>query len=158
MPVGLHLLRHPTISLTQEPDTFGLANLFQVLESNIGIIGACLPTLRQPLRQAFPRVFGTAPIPSKPSRPYYDDRFTDEYVMQNFSNDKKNSGKRTWHDVSVTGPDLFKSSPRKSDEMHIIHDGTEFDNHSGGSLNETAGSQAYKQIRKDTSYSVRVAE
>ena len=77
--------------------------------------------------------------------------------MQNFSNDKKNSGKRTWHDVSVSGPELFKSSPRKSDEWRIIQDGPEFDNNSGGSLNETGGSRAHHQIRKDVSYSVRAA-
>ena len=123
----------------------------------MGIIGACLPILRQPLRAAFPRIFGTTPITSKPPRPYYDDRFTDEYVMQNFSGDKKNSGKRTWHDVSVSGPELFKSSPRKSDEMHIIHDGLEFDNHSGASLNEAGAARGLNQIRKETSYSVRSA-
>lgn len=121
----------------------------------MGIIGSCLPILRQPLRSAFPRVFGTAPIDSKPPRPYYDDRFTEDYVMQNFSNDKKSSAKRNWHDVSVSGPDLFKSSPRKSDEMEIIHAGAEFDKSSDGSrIRETGG---LREIRKETSYSVNVA-
>lgn len=121
----------------------------------MGIIGACLPILRQPLRAAFPRIFGTEPATSKPR--YYDNRFENEYVLQNFSTDKKSSGKRTWNDVSISGPELFKSTPRKSDEMHIVHYGADFDNHSGGSLNETTGSQAQRQIRKETSYSVRSA-
>lgn len=153
----VHRILVSIISCSQFPDTFALANLFQVIESNMGIIGSCLPILRQPLRTAFPRIFGTAPVTSGPARPYYDDRFTEDYVMQNFS-DKKSSGKRTWHDVSVSGPELFKSTPRKSDEMQIIHNGAEFDEHSGGSMNEaTGGPDAHRQIRKETSYSVNVA-
>lgn len=118
----------------------------------MGIIGSCLPILRQPLRMAFPRVFGTAPADSKQRRPYYDDTFTDNYVLQNFSNDKKGSAKRTWHDVSVSGPELFRSAPRKSDEMEIVHAGAEFDKRS-----DTTPYRSEQQIRKETSYSVNVA-
>lgn len=138
-------------------DTFGLANLFQLIQSCIGIIGACLPILRQPLRAAFPKIFGTAPATSRQRRYYEDDQFTDEYVLQNYSGDKKGGNKRAWHDVSISGPEIFKSVERKSDEMHIIHNGAAFDNNSGGSWNEPAGSRNQDHIRKDMSYSVRSA-
>ncbi|KAI7212952.1 hypothetical protein KC333_g6850 [Hortaea werneckii] len=143
--------------------TFALANLFQVLESNFGIIGACLPILRVPLRQHLPRIFGsTSPRYGDPSNPpdYYDDSFRDRYVLQKFShntsfgsssdrsrrNNTKDGGNTSWRDVSVSsgGCPGKKShhhhhkgsesahSPRRSDELGIIHEGALPDG-SGGS-------------------------
>ncbi|KAI6897476.1 hypothetical protein KC334_g10290 [Hortaea werneckii] len=132
--------------------TFALANLFQVLESNFGIIGACLPILRVPLKQHLPRIFGsTSPRYGDPSAPpdYYDDSFRDRYVLQKFSHNtsfsssdrsrrnKKDGGNTSWRDVSVSsggpgkkshhhhhhkGSDSAQSS-RRSDELGIIHEG-----------------------------------
>ncbi|GAB1738719.1 hypothetical protein NU219Hw_g3514t1 [Hortaea werneckii] len=100
--------------------TFALANLFQVLESNFGIIGACLPILRVPLKQHLPRLFGsTSPRYGDPSAPpdyYYDDSFRDRYVLQKFSHntsfsssdrsrrnhENKDGGKTSWRDISVS--------------------------------------------------------
>ncbi|KAI6813967.1 hypothetical protein KC340_g16310 [Hortaea werneckii] len=147
--------------------TFALANLFQVLESNFGIIGACLPILRVPLKQHLPRIFGsTSPRYGDPSNPpdYYDDSFRDRYVLQKFShntslsssngsrrNNTKYGGNTSWRDVSVSsggpgGEKKFHShkhhhhhkgsdsahSPRRSDELGIIHEGALPDG-SGGS-------------------------
>ncbi|KAI7350739.1 hypothetical protein KC354_g12686 [Hortaea werneckii] len=152
--------------------TFALANLFQVLESNFGIIGACLPILRVPLKQHLPRIFGsTSPRYGDPSAPpdYYDDNsFRDRYVLQKFShntsfgsssdhsrrNNIKDGGNTSWRDVSVSvssgggsggGEKKFHShrhhhhkgsdsahSPRRSDELGIIHEGALPDG-SGGS-------------------------
>lgn len=93
---------------------------------------------------------------SKRSRPYYDDRFTDEYVMQNYSDGQKEGSKRTWHDVSVKGPDVFKSSgsERKSDELGIMHNASEFDNHSSGAAT-IRSMEPSNTIRKNTSYTVQ---
>ncbi|KAI7238114.1 hypothetical protein KC330_g2754 [Hortaea werneckii] len=142
--------------------TFALANLFQVLESNFGIIGACLPILRVPLRQHLPRIFGsTSPRYGDPSNPpdYYDDSFRDRYVLQKFSHNtsfgsssdrsrrdkNKDGGNTSWRDVSVSsggGPGKKSHhhhkgsdsahSPRRSDELGIIHEGALPDG-SGGS-------------------------
>ncbi|KAI7156395.1 hypothetical protein KC349_g6311 [Hortaea werneckii] len=146
--------------------TFALANLFQVLESNFGIIGACLPILRVPLRQHLPRIFGsTSPRYGDPSNPpdyYDDDTFRDRYVLQKFSHttsfgsgsnrsrrekNTKDGGNTSWRDVSVSsggGPGKKSHhhhhhkgsdsahSPRRSDELGIIHEGALPDG-SGGS-------------------------
>ncbi|KAK5114282.1 hypothetical protein LTR62_002533 [Meristemomyces frigidus] len=105
---------------------FALANLFQVLESNMGIIGACLPVLRIPAKQYLPRLFGGSKDSGRQSSPYYEsgDSFTDRYVLQKVSSDRpKDSG---WHNVSVSGGDLFRSSARrKSDELGIIEESAE---------------------------------
>ncbi|KAK5116045.1 hypothetical protein LTR85_009327 [Meristemomyces frigidus] len=129
--------------------SFGLANLFQVLESNMGIIGACLPVMRQPLREYFPRIFGRSKISSGPS-PYYGDRFTDQYAMQSVSSRQKG------HNVTVSGPDLFRSAPRKSDELGIINEAVETgDRDSGGEMDgRSSTSQVQNAIRKNVVVSV----
>jgi len=141
--------------------TFALANLFQVLESNIGIIGACLPVMRQPLRQYLPRLFGTSRN-GKPSRSYYaDDRFVDQYVLQNVSGGQKQGSQGTWHDVSISGPlhtQHHKSASRESDELRIIDGMAEVghrDGDSGGELDEKSSkSHRSNAIRKDVVVSV----
>ena len=98
--------------------TFALANLFQVFESNFGIIGACLPILRVPLKQYLPRIFGSSTRYGDPSAPpdYYDDSFRDRYVLQKFSHNTsfgsssngsrgrrhKDGSNTSWRDVSVS--------------------------------------------------------
>ena len=102
----------------------------------MGIIGACLPVMRQPLKQFLPRLFGS----SKSAGRYYDDRFTDEYVLQNVSNPQKDGSNTTWHNVSVSGPEYFRpSQQRKSDELRIIGDTLEnADRDSGAEVDGTS--------------------
>lgn len=108
--------------LTRDTDTFGLANLFQVLESNMGIIGACLPVMRQPLKQLFPRLFGASKSPAVPSPYYSDDTFANQYALKEILSRQRDGSGTSWHKVSLSGPELFKSAPRNSDELGIIHD------------------------------------
>ncbi|KAH9909597.1 hypothetical protein F4778DRAFT_711975 [Xylariomycetidae sp. FL2044] len=102
--------------------TFGMANLFQVLESNIGIITSCLPILRAPLRQMFPRVFGT-PRTNR-AHYYYEDRHENTFALNYSTGQSKASvrGSRRTMDTK-SDPDAFnKLAPRKSDELSIIHE------------------------------------
>lgn len=123
--------------------TFALANLFQVLESNVGIIGACLPILRVPLKQHLPRIFGsTSPRYGDPSAPpdYYDDHsFRDRYVLQKFSHTtsfgsgsdrsrrNKDGGKTSWRDISVSssGGGGGGGGPREKKSPHHYYKGSE---------------------------------
>ncbi|KAI7480633.1 hypothetical protein D0860_06989 [Hortaea werneckii] len=146
--------------------TFALANLFQVLESNFGIIGACLPILRVPLKQYLPRVFGSSVRYGDPSAPpdYYDDSFRDRYVLQKFSHNTsltsssngsrgrrhKDGSTTSWRDVSVSsgggghGKKFHQhhagsdsaQTSRRSDELGIIHEGAVPDG-SGSPLSNT---------------------
>lgn len=101
----------------------------------MGIIGACLPVMRQPFKQYFPYLFGGTRTAKGPSRYYFEDRLTDDYVLQNVSNRQKDGSSSTWHNVSVSGPELFKSARRKSDELGIIGETVESrDTDSGGEM------------------------
>lgn len=108
------------LKLTPQSVTYALANLFQVLESNFGIICACLPVLRIPLKQFLPKIFGST---RRASHAYYtDDSFERQYVMQSISNKDK-----SWRDVSVSANGKLKSSGRRmsEDELGIITESTE---------------------------------
>lgn len=142
--------------LMSDADTFALANLFQVLESNMGIIGACLPVMRQPLRQYFPRLFGGSKGSKGPSPYYTDDRFRNQYGLQNVSGRQRDGSNSTWHNVSVSGPELWKSAPRKSDELGIISETVETgDRDSGRELDEGSPmSLSQNGIRKNVAFSV----
>jgi len=137
--------------LTRDTVTFALANLFQVLESNMGIIGACLPVMRQPLKQAFPRMFGTSRR-TKSSRPdFSDDRFVEQYMLQSVSHRHKCGGSASWNDVS--GP--HGSGARKSDELEIIDKDVDAGQryHAGG-YDADSDLQLISGIRKDVVVSV----
>ncbi|RMY90580.1 hypothetical protein D0862_09923 [Hortaea werneckii] len=126
--------------------TFALANLFQVLESNFGIIGACLPILRVPLKQYLPRLFGSSTRYGDPSAPpdYYDDSFRDRYVLQKFSHNTsfgsssngsrgrrhKDGSHTSWRDVSVSSSGGGGGPGRKFHHHHHHHAGSD----SAGSL------------------------
>lgn len=99
-------------------DTFALANLFEVIESNVGVIGACLPILRAPLTQWLPQWFPRKRSTARTSRYYHDDRFTNEYVLQNVSG-KQQDSHMSRHEVFVAGGKV-RSDPRRSDELGII--------------------------------------
>lgn len=117
----------------------------------MGIIGACLPVMRQPLKQHFPRLFGSSKNNKGPSKYYSDDRFTDQYVLQNVSNRAKDG---SWN-ISVSGPDLFRSGQRKSDELGIIREGLEGDRESSGDMDGGSSiSQHHHGIRKNVVVSV----
>ncbi len=132
-------------TLTRNADSFALANLFQVLESGMGIIGACLPLMRQPIKKIWPKLVGS----SGRRTPYYDDEVSDQHVMQNVSNSQAESQSKAW-----SASDPFRSRPRKSDELGIISEGAE--TKYGDSGNETGGYTLGMSdgIRKDMVYSV----
>lgn len=113
----------------------------------MGIIGACLPIMRQPVQHFFPRLWGSLKSSKRPSQPYDKD---EPYVLQDLSNPKKDGSHRTWHSVSVSGPELFGSARRKSDELGIITE-----THEGGDLDRgRLGRSPDRYIRKDIGYSV----
>ncbi|KAK3721345.1 hypothetical protein LTR37_003221 [Vermiconidia calcicola] len=64
--------------------TFAMANLFQVLEAGMGIIGSCLPIMRQPLRHCFPGMVETRFSRKRSGSDYYSDQ--EAYVLQHRSN------------------------------------------------------------------------
>jgi hypothetical protein len=104
------------------PVTFAMANLFQVLESNIGIIAASLPVLRAPLRRAFPKIFSTT-RGSKSQPKYYEDGYKNDYALHNMSAHSKASGGPGWQNsTSLSSPDILKSAPRRSDELGMIRE------------------------------------
>lgn len=141
--------------LTIDTDTFALANLFQVLESNMGIIGACLPVMRQTLKRHCGVIFGTLRSTKSEGQYYYDDSFAERYVMQNMSNKQKPSAESSWHNVSVSGPDFLRSSPRKSDELGIITEAREIgDRDSGAEDSGSSRSRLGNGIRKEFAVSV----
>jgi hypothetical protein len=142
----MQIVAHASM-LTLNTDSFALANLFQVLESGVGIIGACLPLMRQPLKQVWPRLFGSS---RKREQYYYDDQFSDQYVLQNVSNGQRGAA---WNTVSVSGPELFKSAQRKSDELGIIDETLEADGASGKSESGVPSAKG-RTIRKEIAYSI----
>ena len=140
--------------LTLPTDTFALANLFQVLESSMGIIGACLPVMRQPLKQYFPRWFGS----SGSTRQYEsNDMFVDHYALQHTSERQQRYRKDgAWHNVSITGPEHARSRPRKSDELGIVGETVELENRDSSNEmdRESPRSRVEDAIRKDVVFSV----
>ena len=128
-----------------------MANLFQVLESNMGIIGACLPVMRQPLRQYLPWLFGTS---KEPGYYYSEDRFDNHYALRDVSDPAKDGGRDAWHKVSITGPDAYKSNKRHSDELHIINETMENADKDSSKDSGSAWSHGPTGIRRDVSVSV----
>ena len=118
--------------------------------------------MRQPLRQYLPRLFGSSRNgrPSKSSY-YTDDRFVDQYVLQDVSGGQKQGSQGTWHDVAISGPRHMqhqKSASRESDELRIIDGMAEVghrDVESGGEPDEKSSkSHRSNAIRKDVVVSV----
>lgn len=96
----------------------------------MGIIGACLPILRQPLKKLLPKVFGS----KNATRGYYysDDRFADQYALRNVAAKKPNDA--SWHTASISGPEVFnRSGRRESDELEMIGERAEIDKQSEAS-------------------------
>ena len=130
--------------------------LYAVLESGMGIVGACLPIMRQPLAQIFPSLVKSYSARRTPR--HYEDRNSEPFVLQDFSGRQKDGASATWHSVSASGPERFKSSvPRESDELGIIED-TEIGQHerhgrhtSGIYYEQNLG----QSIRKDVRYEIR---
>lgn len=124
----------------------------------MGIIGACLPVMRQPLKQYLPRIFGTKSGSKGSKGCYSDDRFADQYVMQNVSNRAKEGPAAAWNSVSVSGPDYYKSSQnRKSDELGIINDAMDISDRDSGADADELSANSYRQhnaIRKKVTVSV----
>jgi hypothetical protein len=141
--------------LIDGPDTFALANLFQVLETGMGIIGACLPLMRQPLRQFFPWLMGTS---HRRAAEHYEDSFSEHYVLQNVSSGTRFDKHEPWNSVTVSGPTPFdKSASRKeSDELGIIEEMYAVrDGESGRDGTRTPTQHELgKGIRKDFEYSI----
>ena len=133
-----------------------MLTLSAVLESGMGIVGACLPIMRQPLAQIFPSLIRSYSARRAPR--YYEDRNSEPFVLQDFSGRQKDGGSTTWHSVSASGPERFKTSvPRESDELGIIEE-TETGQH-GRPERNTSGiydeQELGQAIRKDVKYEIR---
>lgn len=76
--------------------------------------------------------------------------FPDRYAMQHVSNKQKGSGDSSWHNVSISRPEIFRSAQRKSDELGIISDTVETGDMDSGSSRSHTGNG----IRKDFIVSV----
>lgn len=147
---------HSLHAIDTPPVTFALANLFQVLESNFSIICACLPVLRFPFKQLLPRLFSNTRLGRASAPYYYDDSFRDQYVLQNMSDKQKDRSDISWRDVSVSGPEIFKSVPRMSDELGIIRETADSAGRETASrkAKQIVSSQNQNAIKKDVVFSV----
>lgn len=127
-----------------------------VLESGMGIVGACLPIMRQPLAQLFPSLIKSYSARRAPR--YYEDRNSEPFVLQDFSGRQKDGASATWHSVSASGPERFKASiPRASDELGIIEE-TELGQRAGTERNLSGiydEQELGQAIRKDVKYEIR---
>ncbi|KAK3677216.1 hypothetical protein LTR78_002754 [Recurvomyces mirabilis] len=138
---------------------FALANLFQVLESNMGVIGASLPVLRIPAKQFLPRIFGgrgSSQGSGKHAHYYESDSFTNRYVLQKLPERSKDG---SWHNVSVSGGDKLRSGARKSDELGIIEESADIAGKSADTVDWSNGgsmSPFPSVIRKQSSVHVSV--
>lgn len=135
------------LGLTTAADTFALANIFQVFETGVGVIGACLPIMRQPVRKWFPRLMGRS---TEEAEFYYDDTFAEQYGMQNVSTGERHKPQlqAAWNSVSVSGP---QSARRESDELYILPRPEDMPDV------ETAPGQQPIRVMKQTEYSIRRA-
>ncbi|KAL7932572.1 putative PTH11-typeG-protein-coupled receptor [Trichoderma chlorosporum] len=121
-------------SLANKADTtwnFIERGIWTLIEANTGIIGACLPALRQPLTRLFPHFFDSTVKNSHRN----DDRTPGKgaFALSNLSVQASHPG--MWRGgghsrqvVSVSGPE--GGTGRKSDELYIIEDASK-DNDSG---------------------------
>lgn len=132
-------------------DTFALANLFEVIESNIGVIGSCLPVLRILLTQWFPEWFAA----TRSKKNYYDEGFSDGYDMHNLSNKQKQARSyQPKHTATVASEQIFSSGGRDSDELGIIGQGRESLDNDSGYGHPSAYNRDSQAIKKNVSYSV----
>ncbi|KAL9484084.1 hypothetical protein ACSS6W_002873 [Trichoderma asperelloides] len=95
--------------------------IWTLIEANSGIIGACLPALRQPLARTFPHIFGSSVKNSN----YEDDRALGKgtYALSSLPRQAANpalwrGGGRGRQVVSISGPETTMG--RKGDELCII--------------------------------------
>ncbi|KAL6898921.1 putative PTH11-typeG-protein-coupled receptor [Trichoderma evansii] len=95
--------------------------IWTLIEANSGIIGACLPALRQPLARAFPHIFGSIVRNSK----FEDDEAPRKgtFTLSSLSGGASNpalwlGGGHGRQVVSISGPEAIMG--RKSDELCII--------------------------------------
>ncbi len=103
--------------------------------------------MRQPLKRLWPHIVGSSK--RKPQN-YYDDGFSDQYVLQQVSGGKKGGARNS---VSVSGPEFFRSNPRKSDELGIINESRELgDAESDQAQSGSSGSR--REIKKEVAYRV----
>jgi hypothetical protein len=129
-------------SLANKADTtwnFIDRGMWTLIEANSGIIGACLPALRQPLARLFPHIFGSTAKNSD----YQEDRTPGKgaFTLSNLSGQASHPG--MWRGgghsrqvVSVSGPEAVTG--RRSDELHIIDDGVK-ESDSGSETHGTQG-------------------
>ncbi|KAL7958605.1 putative PTH11-typeG-protein-coupled receptor [Trichoderma compactum] len=121
-------------SLANKADTtwnFIDRGMWTLIEANEGIIGACLPALRQPMARIFPRFFESTMKNSN----HNDNRTPGKgaFNLSNLSGHASHPG--MWRGgghsrqvVSISRPEA--GLERKSDELHMIDDGLK-DNDSG---------------------------
>lgn len=138
-------------SLANKADTtwnFIDRGIWTLIEANSGIIGACLPALRQPLARTFPHIFGSI---SRNSH-YEDDRVPAKGTYPLSSLPRQASSSALWRGgahgrpaVSTAGSETIME--RTSDERCFIDEGVE-DNVSGSEMLGAHGiSRTYKVSR-----------
>lgn len=113
-------------SLANKADTtwnFIDRGMWTLIEANAGIIGACLPALRQPLARIFPNFFQSTVKNSN----YNDDRTPGKgaFPLSNLSGQATHpsmwrGGGHSRQVVSISGPEA--PIGRKSDELYMIDD------------------------------------
>ncbi|KAM0475911.1 hypothetical protein ACHAPX_006793 [Trichoderma viride] len=118
-------------SLANKSDTtwnFIDRGIWTLIEANCGIIGACLPALRQPLARTFPHIFGSI---SRNSH-YADDRVLAKGTYPLSSLPRQASSSALWRGgahgrpaVSTTGSETIME--RTSDDRCFIDEGVEND-------------------------------
>ena len=87
----------------------------------MGIIGACLPLMRQPLAHIFPSLLRSHSSRRTPH--YSDDQKASPYGLQDLPGRQNDRPHETWHSVPAAGLVRFKGSgPRGSDELGIVSD------------------------------------
>jgi len=111
--------------------------------------------MKQPLKQRLPWLFSSSKT-SNARTPYYDsdDRFTNQYVLQNVGSQRKGGTSASWHNVSISGPELFRSARRKSDELGIIRETADVGERDSGGDVDSGSSSYHHAIRKDVLMSV----
>lgn len=124
----------------------------------MGIIGACLPIMRQPLANLFPSLLRS--YSSRRSPRYYENRISEPYVLQDLSGRDKGGVHAAWNSISASGTDKFKTSaPRESDEYGIIADAAQelaSEEHGKGKGNlYGVGDRWGHGIKKEIGYEIR---
>lgn len=113
--------------------------------------GSCLPPLKGPMKRYMPWLFGS---PSTGRYYYSDDRFADQYALRNMNVKQKQGKGASWHTTSVSGPDILKGHPRRSDELGIIEESVNDANSDMERHNSKSAADRLGGIRKDVAVSV----